>query len=467
MGSMSSDIFVNRLRDAIGQDHVVADPDLMNSYRTDRTTTVEGDMPRVVTTPTTATQVATVVKLANEFKVPVIPQGALSGLAGGADPISGSVVINVAKMNAILDIDHVNLLATVEPGVINRSLKDAVAKEGFFYPPDPGSYSFCSIGGNIATNAGGLCCVKYGVTADYVSQLEIVSPTGEMMVLGRKTKKSSAGYRLAQLFVGSEGTLGVVTKATMRLRHAPAPVAGTVVASFSSLEEMGDALREIASKLSPSLLEVMDRETVLAINSWRNLGIDEEAEAIIVAQSDVKGGEGTEELKLIEAICATSGSGEIYRTEDPEEADALLEARRLALTALERLGPAILDDVGVPVSRIGEMISKIAEISRNYEIRVGTFGHGGDGNLHPTLVLPSRSPDVLKLAERCFADIVTAALSMGGTISGEHGVGLIKREFMKDQYGPLEIEWMRKIKSVLDPNGLFNPNKIVFGDQLV
>lgn len=462
---MSGDVFVDRVRDRIGKDHVVVDPDLMDSFRTDRTSTVQGDMPRLVTTPVTAAQVASVVKLANEFKVPVIPQGALSGLAGGADPISGSVVINVAKMNRILDIDPVNLLATVEPGVINKSLKDAVAKEGFFYPPDPGSYSFCSIGGNVATNAGGLCCVKYGVTADYVSQLEIVSPTGEMMVLGRKTKKSSAGYRLAQLFVGSEGTLGVVTKATMRLRHAPPPVAGTVVASFSTLDEMGCALREIASKLSPSLLEVMDKVTVQAINSWKNLGIDEEAEAVIVAQSDVKGTQGVEELRLIEAICAAAGSGEIYRTEDPEEADALLEARRLALTALERLGPAILDDVGVPVSRIGDMISEIAKISKMHEIKVGTFGHGGDGNLHPTLILPSRAPEVLKLAERCFADIVSAALSMGGTISGEHGIGLIKREFMRDQYGPLEIDWMRRIKGALDPNGLFNPNKIVFDYQ--
>ncbi len=462
---MSCDVFVDRLKDAIGQDQVITDPDIMNSYRTDRTSTVEGSMPRVVTTPTTATQVESLVKLANEFKVPVIPQGALSGLAGGADPISGSIVINVAKMNRILDIDPVNLLATVEPGVINKSLKDTVAKEGFFYPPDPGSYTFCSIGGNIATNAGGLCCVKYGVTADYVSQLEIISPTGGLMVLGRKTKKSSAGYRLAQLFVGSEGTLGIVTKATMRLRHAPAPVAGTVVASFSTLDAMGLSLKEIASKLSPSLLEVMDKVTVMAINSWKNLGIDEEAEAVIVAQSDVKGAEGSEELRLIESICAAAGSTEIYRTEDPEEADALLEARRLALTALERLGPAILDDVGVPVSRIGDMISEIARISEMHEIKVGTFGHGGDGNLHPTLILPSRSPDVLKLADRCFADIVSAALSMGGTISGEHGVGLIKREYMKDQYGPLEVDWMRRIKEALDPNGLFNPNKVLFDEQ--
>jgi glycolate oxidase len=463
---LNSDIFVDRLRDAVGSERVIVDPDIMNSYRADRTTTVQGEMPRVVITPSSTAQIARAVKLANEFEVPVIPQGALSGLAGGADPISGSLVINVAKMDRILDIDPVNLLATVEPGVINKTLKDAVAKEGFFYPPDPGSYTFCSIGGNVSTNAGGLCCVKYGVTADYVSELEIVSPAGEIMTLGRRTKKSSAGYRLAQLFVGSEGTLGVLTKATMRLRHAPAPVAGTVVASFSILEEMGDALREIASKLSPSLLEVMDQETVRAINAWKNLGIDEEAEAVIVAQSDVKGGEGAEELKLIEAICAQSGSGEIYRTEDPDEADALLEARRLALTALERLGPAILDDVGVPVSRIGEMISEIAKIAKKWQITVGTFGHGGDGNLHPTLVLPSRDQEVIEIADRCFADIVAAALSMGGTISGEHGIGLIKRDFMKDQYGTEEIEWMRLIKAALDPKWLFNPNKVVF-DRLM
>lgn len=456
--------FLDKLRDAIGGENVITDPDLMENYRRDRVASVLGGMPMAVSTPRTTQHVAAAVRLASEFSIPVVPQGAQSGLAGGATPIENCLVINVAKMNRILDVDQVNLLATVEPGVINRTLKEEVASYQLFYPPDPGSYSFCSIGGNVATNAGGLCCVKYGVTADYVSELEVVSPEGNIMTLGRRTKKSSAGYRLAQLFVGSEGTLGVVTKATMRLRHAPPPVAGTVVASFQSLQAMGGALREIATKLAPSLLEVMDRTTIKAINDWKNLGIDEQAEAVIVAQSDLKGGLGVEELELIESISRRYGSQEIYRTNDPIEADALLEARRLALTALERQGPSILDDVGVPVSRIGEMIEKIAVIAERHSIMVGTFGHGGDGNLHPTIVLPDRSTDSFDRADKCFDDIVRAAIDLKGTIAGEHGIGTIKREYMRLQYGVEELDWMMRIKQSLDPKGLFNPNKI-FADS--
>jgi glycolate oxidase len=359
-------------------------------------------------------------------------------------------------MNRILEVDTNNLLAVAEPGVITGDLDRAAREVGLCYPPDPASKDFCTIGGNVATNAGGLCCVKYGVTADYVLGIEAVLSDGSIVRAGRRTRKGVAGYDLARLFAGSEGTLGIVTQATLRLRPAPPP-ASTLVASFDRLENAGSAVSAIVTGLVPSLLELMDRTTIAAVESWKPLGLDPGAEALLLAQSDSPDQDA--ELGRIEHECVQAGATLVVRSSDPAEADLLLSARRFAYPALEARGSALLDDVAVPPVAIATLVRRIEQIASRNGVLVGTFGHAGEGNLHPTIVFDAANPESVRDTRVAFGEIVRATLELGGTVTGEHGVGALKRGFLAEELEPDTLSLHHRIKQALDPMGILNPGK--------
>jgi glycolate oxidase len=366
-------------------------------------------------------------------------------------------------MDRILEIDHGNLTVTVQPGVVNADLKAAVAAEGLFYAPDPASYETCTIGGNLGTNAGGLCCVKYGVTRDAVLGLEVVMADGAVLRLGGKNVKDVAGYGLIPLLVGSQGTLALVTEATLRLRPSPPPRA-TVLAFFPTLEAAGEAVAGLTSAgLGPVTLELMDRFTIRAVDDVHRLGLDREAAAMLLVESDLPGDAADAEMAAADGVCRAAGATLVIRAADAQEAEWLREGRRLAYRALEARGAARMEDVGVPRSRIPEMLRAIEAIAARHETTIGTFGHAGDGNLHPTFVIDrdAESPDAIARLEAARADLYEAALALGGTVTGEHGIGAARRNWLVRQRGQAAVDVMRAIKRALDPRDLLNPGRVL------
>ena len=434
---------------------VVTDPDLLGSYRHDAAGGASAGEPQVLVLPRTTEQVAAVLRAAHRTRTPVIARGAGSGLSGGADAVDGCVVLSLEKMTAVKEVSLDDGVAVVEPGVLNQQLRDDAARQGLSYAPDPASRTWCTLGGNIATNAGGLCCVKYGVTRDSVLALQVVLADGRTTRVGRRSVKGVAGYDLVGLLVGSEGTLGVVTEATLRLRPAPPP-ATTVVAVFPDLASAGRAVQSVTSTLTPSLLELMDRTVVGAVEAMHPMGLDPSAAAVLLAQTDSP---GTTEADLLTQAFDAAGATEVYRSQDAGEADQLLEARRLAFPALERLGAVLLDDVAVPRSQLVEAVARIEQIAAERDVVIGTFGHAGDGNLHPTIVHPHGDHDAAARAALAFADIVAVALSLGGTVTGEHGVGSLKAAFLAQELDPVARSLHTAVKSALDPLGILNPGK--------
>jgi glycolate oxidase len=453
--------FVDELAAALPAGGVVTDPDVLETYRWDRTLWIEPGHPAAAAFPTTTAQVAAAVRVAAAHRIPIVPRGAGSSLCGGSQATDGCLVLSLERMDRILEIDPVDQAATLEPGVMNADVSIAAGAHGLFYPPDPASKAFCSIGGNVATNAGGLCCVKYGVTRDYVQRLEVVLADGNIIETGHDTIKGVAGLDLTGLFVGSEGTLGVVTRVRVRLRPAP-DGASTMVAFFPTLGAAGRAVADItAAGLQLSLMEIMDRATVAVVDDWRNLGLDRDAAALLLLQSDAPVPVRGDEVERAATLCDAAGASYTAFTDDPGEADALLEARRLAGPALERLGEVIWDDVGVPRSRIPDLLGAIEDIRERTGATVVTFGHAGDGNMHPTLLVPRGDADARVRADAAFDAIVEAALDLGGTITGEHGVGTIKRPFLEREVGPANLAVQRAIKRTLDPQGLLNPGRVL------
>jgi glycolate oxidase len=396
---------------------VVTDPDVVEGYRRDQTLSsfVPAGEPLAVVSPRTTADVSRVVTAAARHGVPIVPRGAGSGLAGGANAVDGGVVVDLTRMNQIIELDSRSLLATVQPGVINTDLKNAAAAEGLWYAPDPASQDFSTIGGNVATNAGGLCCVKYGVTRDAVLGVEVVLADGQVCRVGRRTRKGVAGYNLVALLVGSEGTLGVITEVTVRLVPRPAP-ATTVVASFADLRAAGAAIGAIAAGTGPSMLEIIDEATLAAIEAYCPIGLDVGQAALVLAQSDLGGSAGQLEAEKIAAIAAESGAGMVLVSEDPAESEALLQARRIAYTALEAQGITLLDDVTVPLGRMADLLAGVRRIADRFGIVVGTFGHAGDGNMHPTLVVPHGDSDALVRAAAASDAIVELACSWAGPL---------------------------------------------------
>lgn len=431
------------------------------AYRLDETAYLEAGLPGAVALPSSTDEVAGLLRLAFRHRVAVVPRGAGTGLSGGAAGIEGALTIALTRMDRILEIDRDNLCVITQPGVVNAVLKAAVAAEGLFYPPDPASYETCSIGGNLGTNAGGLCCVKYGQTRDAVLGLEVVLADGSVIRTGGRNVKDVAGYSLTHLFVGSQGTLGIITEATLRLRPAPAS-RSTLLAFFDTLEAAGEAVAAItAAGLVPVTLELMDRETIRAVEDWHHLGLDATAAAMLMVESDAAGTAAADEITRAETACAAAGGRSIVRAADAREADWLRQARRLALRALERRGTVRMEDVGVPRSRVPQLLRAIERIAAAHGVRCATFGHAGDGNLHPNLIFDRDDPAAAALTHRVRDEIFRAALDLGGTVTAEHGIGAARREWLPVQRGEGAVAVMRAIKSALDPQGILNPGRVL------
>ncbi|HET7702733.1 MAG TPA: FAD-linked oxidase C-terminal domain-containing protein [Candidatus Limnocylindrales bacterium] len=437
------------------------DPVDREAYRNDETAYLRAGLPLAVALPETTAEVATLVRLAAAERVPIVPRGAGSGLSGGAAGIEGGLTIALTRMNRVLDIDRANLVVVTQPGILNADLKAAVAAEGLFYAPDPASYEICSIGGNLGTNAGGLCCVKYGQTRDSVLGLEVVLADGRVIRTGGRSVKDVAGYALTHLFVGSQGTLGIITEATLRLHVAPPP-RSTMLAFFPTVPAAGAAVAAIVEAgVRAVTLELLDHETILAVDDAFSLGLERDAAAMLLVESDVPAAAAAAELALAVAACERTGATSTVRAEDPTEADWLRQARRLALRALERQGTVRMEDVGVPRGRVPELLVAIQAAADRHGVRVATFGHAGDGNLHPNFVFAHDDPRAAELTETVRNEIFAAAIALGGTVTAEHGIGLSRREALVDQVGPEVIDVMRSIKDALDPLGILNPGRVI------
>ena len=442
---------------------LLVDPGAREAHRRDETAWLPTGLPLAVALPETTDDVAELVRLCAAFDVPIVPRGAGSGLSGGATGIEGALTVVFTRMDRVLDIDHGNLTVTVQPGVINADLKAAVAAEGLFYAPDPASYETCTIGGNLATNAGGLCCVKYGVTRDAVLGLEIVTAAGTVVRLGGKNIKDVAGYGLIPLIVGSQGTLALVTEATLRLRVAPS-ARTTMLAFFPTVEAAGEAVAAMtASGLVPVTLELMDQYTIRAVDDIHRLGLDRDAAAMLLVESDLPGEAGVAETGVAEAACRDAGARMTLRAADALEADWLRQGRRLAFKALEAVGAARMEDVGVPRSRIPDLLQVIDRIASAHGVTIGTFGHAGDGNLHPTFVLDRTEPEaiVMPRIEAAKAELYEAVLALGGTVTGEHGIGASRQAWLLRQRGEDAVALMRAVKRALDPQDLLNPGRVL------
>lgn len=437
---------------------LIVDRDIMEQYRRDETVAVAPGSPMAVLLAEDTNAVSEALAWANRYRVPVVARGAGTSLAGGATALDGCLVISTTRMRRIRQIDVQNRLVDVEAGVITADVSKAATDAGLFYPPDPSSYEISTIGGNLATNAGGLRCVKYGVTRDFALGLEVVLADGRVLQTGRRTIKGVAGYDLTSLFVGSEGTLGIITGATLRLKLPPPSRPITVVGAFRHLAEAGlAASRVVAQGLEPSLLELMDRQTVRAINDWKQMDLDVEAAALLVAQVDNAHAE--ESATGIANVFREAGGTFVGRSNSDDEAEQLLAVRRLAYPAVERLGNCLVEDVAVPCSELARMLKAVEDVGERYGVRIATVAHAGDGNIHPTFVydhgLSTVPPEVMAAADEIFR----FALELGGTITGEHGVGMLKRQWVQSELGGISIAVHHDIKRALDPQGILNPGR--------
>jgi len=451
------------LRAAVEPTQLFTDVDVVEGYRHDEADWADFGLPLAVVRPHTTAEVADVVRVCARHGVPIVTRGAGTGVSGAANAVDGCVILCTERMRDIVEINTAERLAVVQPGVVNDDLRAAAAEHGLWYPPDPGSAALSTIGGNVATNAGGLCCVKYGVTRDYVLALEVVTAAGEVVRLGRRTAKGVAGYDLVGLMVGSEGTLGVVTEVTVRLRPARSAPTRTVVGFFDSLPACGAAVAAVtAHGLEPAIFELIDRHCLAAINDWKHMGLPEDAAALLLAQTDVPEPAGEAQAEAIRAEFTAAGATETIMSTDPVEADALFAARRLVFQALERRGdPILTEDVCLPRGRLAEMLMRVEEIGGRHDTFIANAAHAGDGNLHPLLITPRGDEAARKRAQAAFAEIIDVALDMGGTVTGEHGVGLLKIDGMRKELGPVVVGMQRAVKQALDPQGILNPGKSV------
>lgn len=453
------DDLLERLRAGLPAEALITDPDVTASYGNDMASFCAAGTPAVVALPRTVEQVQHVMRTATELRVPVVPQGARTGLSGAANASDGCIVLSLTKMDRILEINPVDRIAVVEPGVVNAVLSRAVGELGLYYPPDPSSWEMCTIGGNIGTASGGLCCVKYGVTAEYVLGLSVVLADGRLLNTGRRTAKGVAGYDLTRLFVGSEGSLGVVVEAVLALRPKP-PEQLVLAAEFPSAAAACDAVCAIMERgHTPSLLEIMDRTTVRAVNKLAAMGLPETTEALLLAAFDTP--DPAADLAAVGALCEAAGASEVVPADTVAESELLLQARRMSLTALETVKSAtMIDDVCVPRSRLGAMIEGTAAIAEKYGLTIGVCAHAGDGNTHPVVCFDHLDPDESRRARESFDEIMALGLELGGTITGEHGVGVLKKEWLARELGPVNMELQRGIKRTFDPLGILNPGKL-------
>ena len=447
-----------KLSDVLPAEVLTTDRDRMDGYRRDSAHLAAAGSPVAVINARTTAQVAATLAWAHAHRVAVVPRGAGSGLSGGASAIDGCIVLSTAGMTEVRDVAGDDLYAVVEPGVLNGDVGRAAASAGLFYPPDPASFEISTIGGNVATNAGGFRCLKYGVTRDSVLGLQVVLADGSVIRTGGKTVKNVAGYDLTSLFVGSEGTLGVITEATLRLRPAPLSPPATFVATFSSLPAAGNAVAAIVrSGVGPSLLELMDRASVGLVEDFRPMGLDRSAAALLLGQADTPG--AATEAESMARMALEHGADFATSSTDPVEAAMLLEARRLHYRAAEAAGHVLTEDIGVPRSRLADLLSGIEKISERTGLPIATVGHAGDGNMHPAIVVARDDTFQLTRAQSAADDICRLALQLGGTISGEHGIGTLKREWLPLQFDEPTYAAHRRVKAAFDPYGILNPGK--------
>jgi glycolate oxidase len=449
-----------RLRDIVGAGNVLTSKEDLIAYSFDGTAAMQ-QMPGGIVFATTTEQVASVLKLANQTKTPVVTRGSGTGLSGGSLPSADCLVLCLVKMNRILELDRANLTILVEPGVTTLEVFDAAATVGLFYPPDPGSMKISTIGGNVAENSGGLRGLKYGITRNYVMGLEVVLPDGEILWTGNKCVKDVAGYSLRDLFIGSEGTLGVITKVLLRLIPKPA-AKKTMVATFAQMDAAAQCVSDIiAAQIIPCTLEFLDRTTIRCVEDFAKVGLPLDCEALLLMETDGHPIAVAEEAAKMAELARQAGALAVRVAKDDVEAAKLATARRSAFSALARLSPTtILEDATVPRSELAKMIRFVAAIAQKYNLRVGTFGHMGDGNLHPTFLTDERNKEEMHRVEEAFKEIFDEAIRLGGTITGEHGIGVAKKSFLPKFAGDSQMRVMRELRRALDPNGILNPGKM-------
>ncbi len=435
---------------------VVTDPHALEKYRWDRALAPDAAPPMAAVRAECTEQVQVAMRWATEHRVPVVPRGAGTGLSGGASGLARGIVVSTERMRAI-SVDPVTRIAVVQPGLFNVEVKKAAAEAGLWYPPDPSSFEICSIGGNVATNAGGLCCVKYGVTTDYVLGMEVVLADGRALRLGGPRLKDVAGLSLTKLFVGSEGTLGIITEVTLRLMP-PQPPAHTLVATFADTRDATAAILAITSAIRPSMLEYMDRTSINAVEDALHMGLDRSAAALLVAKSDAG---DAREIKVLLEACQGHGATEVFDTADEAEGEMFVAARRAAIPSVERHGRLLLEDVGVPLPRLPDLVAGIERIAADKAVLIALIAHAGDGNTHPLIVVDPTEEDSERRALAAFGQIMDLAIALGGTITGEHGVGRLKRPWLEAQVGADVLDVTRAIKNALDPLGILTPGTIL------
>lgn len=451
---------VDRLEKVLGKEKVLREKEDLIPYGFDGTAAL-AQLPQCVVFPETVEEISAVLKIAREMRCPVVARGSGTGLSGGSVPIKEGIVMCLLKWDRILELDRKNLTMLVECGVITSRISVAAEEAGLFYPPDPGSIKISTIGGNVAENSGGLRGLKYGVTRNYVMGLEVVMPDGRVCFFGNKCVKDVAGYNMKDLFIGSEGTLGIITKVLLRL--VPKPKSRrTLLAEFDSMEAASDTVSAIIeNRIVPCTLEFLDKVTIGCVEDFAGIGLPREAEAVLLMESDGHPAVVEEEVAIMSRIAREHGAAKVTVAASVEEGDRLATARRTAFSALARVRPTtVLEDATVPRSELTRMIRFIQEVGRRHRLRIGTFGHMGDGNLHPTFLTDEKDQEEIARVQQAMLEIFDFAIELGGTITGEHGVGLAKKAFLPRQLGEDSLETMRLLKRTLDPDNLLNPGKI-------
>jgi glycolate oxidase len=444
----------------LGQAQVLTEKEDLIPYSFDATAVLK-QLPRAVVFPRTTAEVAAVVKVARRHGVPLVARGSGTGLSGGSVPSRDSIVLCLVRMDRLLELDARNFTLRAQAGVLTQAIYDAADAAGLFYPPDPGSMKVSTIGGNVAENSGGLRGLKYGVTRDYVMGLEVVMADGEVCLLGNKCVKDVAGYSLKDLFIGSEGTLGIVTEVLLKLLPRPA-ARQTLLATYARMDAAAETVSAIiAAKIVPCTLEFLDARTIRCVEDYAHVGLPLDADALLLIEVDGHPSAVEEEAARIRELCSQYGATSVRLAADAAEAARLASARRSAFSALARVKPTtILEDATVPRSELAGMIRFIQDTASRHRVEIATFGHFGDGNLHPTFLTDERNPDEMHRVELAMREIFTHALALGGTITGEHGVGLAKKAYLREQLGDASYALLKRIKQVLDPQNLLNPGKI-------
>jgi glycolate oxidase len=448
---------LDELASLLPADALITAPGAMADYRQDRAVDPNAGIPLAVVVPLTTEHVQAAVRWAARHRVPVVPRGAGTGLSGGATSIDNGIVLSTERMRN-MRVDPVTRTAVVQPGLLNAEVKAAAAADGLWYPPDPASYEICTIGGNAATNAGGLCCVKYGVTSDYILGMEVVMADGRVVRIGGPRLKDVAGLSMLKLFVGSEGTLGIITELTLRLLP-PAPPERTVVGWFSSSREAAAAILDIASSIRPSMLEYMDATSINAVEDVLGMGLHRHASALVVARSDDQTPSGAEVTTMLEAF-RHHGAFEAFEVADRQEGERFANARRIAIPAVERMGTLLLEDVGVAIPRLAELVLGVEKIAEARDVVIAFIAHAGDGNTHPLIVFNPDDHDMKERAYLAYGEVMDLAIQLGGTITGEHGVGRLKRPWLVNQIGEDLLDISQRVKNALDPAGILNPGTI-------